>query len=487
MLPAANRHKARSTRSGDVVSSLPSARPARRRSLPVVDEPKSSLATDGRRRFIYPADVTGRFATARKAVFLLLIAIYAALPWITIGGHPALFLNVERREFYLFGGVFNAQDMWMTVFLFTGAAFGLVVVTATLGRVWCGWACPQTVFLDGVFRRIERIVEGPHDKRRRRDDGPWSLDKLWRKIVMHALFLGTSFLLAHVLLAYFVSVRSVLSFVVHRPSEHVEVFIGVSALTLVLYFNFAWFREQFCVVLCPYGRLQSALFDSDSLIVGYDVGRGEPRGKTKKENAGDCVDCLRCVAVCPTGIDIRNGLQMDCIACTACIDACDEIMDRLGRERGLIRYDSQNGLAGEPRKFWRPRMFVYAALGTLGILAASFAFSQRNAFDANLLRSVGAPYEVDGPVVRDAFHLHIVNKHSRVTTFTVEPRVAPNAEFLVPIRTVTLPPLGSADVPVFVTVQRASFRAEFPVRIAVVPNVGSAVEVTAAFLGPEKP
>jgi len=455
----------------------------------VIREPKSSLRADGGRNFVYPADVAGRFRAARKVVFVALLAIYAALPWIPVGGHPAVFLDVARREFYVFGGVFNAQDAWMTVFLLTGAAFGLVVLTATLGRVWCGWACPQTVFLDGVYRRVERWIEGPREKRMRRDRGPWTWDKAWRKALVHAIAIVVSLVLAHVLLAYFVSVREVFALVRQDPGEHVEVFVAVTALAAVLYGNFMWFREQFCVVLCPYGRLQSALLDGDSLVVGYDRARGEPRGKATKTRgapAGDCVDCQRCVVVCPTGIDIRNGLQMDCVGCTACIDACDAIMDRLARPRGLVRYDSQNGLAGQPRRVLRPRMLVYAALGLAGLTAAGLAFGGRSDVEVNVLRATGAPYVLDGDAIRDALHVHVVNKRSATTTFDIEPVAAVGAEFLVPIRTVTLAPLASADVPIFVTVARADYRGEFPIRLVLRPRAGGrSREVAATFLGPE--
>jgi cytochrome c oxidase accessory protein FixG len=459
----------------------------RRRALPIVQEQASSLATDGKRNFVYPADVKGRFARARKAVFVVLIAVYAALPWITIGGHPAVFLDVDRREFFLFGGVFNAQDAWMTVFLFTGSAFGLVVLTAVAGRVWCGWACPQTVFLDGVYRSLERVIEGSREKRMRRDQGPWTWDKLWRKCILHASWVAVSLALAHVCLAYFVSLRQVFDLVRHRPTEHLELFVGVTAFASVLYFNFAWFREQFCVVLCPYGRLQSVLLDGDSLVVGYDATRGEPRGKANEPGAADCVDCKRCVVVCPTGIDIRNGLQMDCIACTACIDACDDVMDRLDRPRGLIRYDSQNGLAGKERRLIRPRMYVYAALGAAGITAAGFAFGKRVDVEANMLRVTGAPYVLEGDRVRNALHVHLVNKRAETTTFEIEPvKVAANVDFLLPIRSVTLAPLGSVDLPLFASVARADYHGEFPVSVVLRPkSAGKPVIVTAPFLGPE--
>ncbi len=456
-----------------------------RRLLPVVGSMKSSLRADGTRDFVYPADVHGRFARLRKVAFALLMTLYLSLPWIPVGGHPAVFLDVRQREFFLFGAVFNAQDVSMTVFLFTGAAFALVVVTAVLGRAWCGWACPQTVFLEGLYRPIERWIEGPREKRMRRNAEPPSWDRLWRKLLVHAAWIAISLGLAHVFLAYFVSMPSLFVFVRQPPSQHLGSFLVVMGLASVLYFDFAWFREQFCVVLCPYGRMQSVLLDRDSLVVGYDEGRGEPRGKVSAKTGGDCVDCGRCVVVCPTGIDIRNGLQMDCLACTACIDACDEIMDRLHRPRGLIRYDSQAGLAGEPRRFFRPRIAGYAVLGVLGIAASSFALSGHREFDANLLRAGGAPYTLDQTQIRNGFHLHLVNKQSHPTVFDLSISGPPGATFVIPMAHVELRPLQSADVPFFVSVERSDYRGEAPVRVRVQPRGGAkAGEFVAPFLGP---
>lgn len=459
------------------------------RRLPVV---QSSLNTDGSRAFVYPADVSGRFARARVVVFVALIAVWALLPWIDVGGHPAVYLDVDRRAFYLFGATFNAQDIWMTVFLLTGAAFSLVALTAVAGRVWCGWACPQTVFLDGVYRRIERLVGGPREKRMRRAAGGWSLDRAWRAVVTHALYVVASFVIAHVVLSYFVSLRGMFAMMRTNPTAHPDAFAVVAALTGLLYFDLGWFREQFCVVMCPYGRLQSVLLDEDSLVVGYDARRGEPRGKASAKTAGtagDCVDCHRCVVVCPTGIDIRNGLQMDCIACTACIDACDDIMDRLGRPRGLVRYDTTNGFSGEKKRFVRPRVLVYAGLLALGAVVAAISLGRRDDFEANVLRPAGAPYVLDDGGVRNGFDIHLVNKLGRTATFAIEPvrSTAPaDAAFVVPLGEVKLAPLEARDVPLFVTVPRATFRGDFHLRVHVsVEGSSDARDVTAPFLGPQ--
>jgi cytochrome c oxidase accessory protein FixG len=390
--------------------------------LPLFDAPElpsASLPSDGRHRAIQPADVRGRFHRARLAVFAFLIAVWAALPWIRVRGNPAVFVDVERRRFFLFGVTFNSQDTWLLFFLLTGIGFGLFYATMVAGRVWCGWACPQTVFLEGVFRPIERWIEGPRERRMRRNAGPRTAEAMARKGAAHAFYLLAAVVIAHIFLSYFASIPATLRMVRARPAEHAEAFAWVVAMTGVFYANFAFFREQLCVVICPYGRLQSAMLDSQSLVVGYDSRRGEPRGKKGAAGAGDCVDCKRCVVVCPTGIDIRNGVQMECLACTACIDACDEVMGKLGRARGLIRYDSLDGLEGRPRRFVRPRLVVYSALMAIGAVIALAATRKRSDFESTLLRLPGAPYTVDAEQVTNALQIHLVNKRNQTATYHV--------------------------------------------------------------------
>jgi cytochrome c oxidase accessory protein FixG len=446
------------------------------------------LPADGRRRRIHPADVRGRFQRARVAVFVALIGLWAALPWVQVHGHPAVFLDVETHELFLFGLTFNPQDAWLLFFLLSGAGFGLVYATALAGRVWCGWACPQTVFLEGVYRRIERWIEGPREKRIRRDAAPFTLEKGLRKGATHLAFAAVSLVVAHIVLSYFVSLPKTLAMVRQSPGAHPAAFAWVVAVSATLYLNFAWFREQLCVVLCPYGRLQSALLDEDSLVVGYDVGRGEPRGKRGKEGAGDCVDCRRCVVVCPTGIDIRNGVQMECLACTACIDACDDVMDRLGRARGLVRYDSMRGLAGKKRRILRSRIVLYTALLFVGAAVALVATRRRTDFEAVLLRLPGQPYTSDGAEIRNALQVHIVNKRAEPTTYRVEVEAADAMTAVVPMGTVDVAPLADVRVPVFLTVPLPTFRAEFPVHLRVNRSddpAGTRI-LTATFLGPAR-
>lgn len=465
------------------------------RRLPVVQIPgadpnllKSSLRADGTRDFVHPADVRGgRFDKARRVVFFILMAIWAVLPWIRIRGNPAVFLDIAGRKFYLFGLTFNAQDLWLLFFLVTGLGFGLVYLTVIAGRVWCGWACPQTVFLEGIFRPIERFIEGPRETRIRRNAGKWTRDKLVRKVAKHAFFVASALFISHVFLSYFVSLPGLFRMVQGPPSEHWEAFAWMAATSAIFYANFAFFREQTCVGVCPYGRMQSVLMDDHSLVVGYDVERGEPRGKPNEKDKGDCVDCNRCVVVCPTGIDIRNGLQLDCIACTACIDACDEIMDKLERPRGLIRYDSLAGLAGQKRKLVRPRTIALTGLLIAGAIVFAIAASKRSDFEANLLRLSGAPYVVENATIRNSFNIHLVNKRDEASVFSIRAEAHEAAKIVIPMSEVEVGPLGSTNVPVFVTIPEAAFSGDFEVGVRVVRKDGGTERVYAGkFLGPSK-
>jgi cytochrome c oxidase accessory protein FixG len=450
---------------------------------------RSSLNRDGSRAKVVPADVSGRLTTARHVVFALLIGLWAALPWIPIGGHPAVFLDVPARRFYLFGASFNAQDFWLAFFLLTGVLFGLIVLTTTLGRVWCGWACPQTVFLEGLFRPVERLLEGPRNAHIARDAGPWSFDRLWRKTSKHLVFLALGLFVAHVFLAYFVSLPSLFEMILEGPSAHWSAFSWTTAVGLVLYGNYAFFREQLCLVICPYGRLQSVLTDDDSLVVGYDAQRGEPRGKGgkgKRGGLGSCVDCGRCVAVCPTGIDIRNGLQVDCIGCSQCIDACDEIMDKLGEPRGLVRYDSLRGLRHEARRFLRPRLGLYAALGCVGLVVATFALRQRVVLHAQLLRMAGTVYVVDGDSTRNQFEVHLVSADDAPRHVVLAAASNVEGAEIVLAETVDLGAMRDRRVPVIVRVSTDRIREDSELRVTVTTEGEPAEVLRAPLLGPSR-
>jgi cytochrome c oxidase accessory protein FixG len=432
--------------------------------------------------------VSGRWARARNLGFIVLIAVYVALPLLQIGGRPAVFLDIPDRRFYLFGGVFSARDIPLTFIFALGAVFVLLVLTALLGRVWCGWACPQTVFLDGVYRRVERWIQGSREKRMRRDAAPMSFDKLWRKALTHAIWIACSLFLAHVFLSYFVTMPALGQYVQRSPAAHPAAFAMVMAASAALYGNFAWFREQLCLVACPYGRLQGVLVDDDTLVVGYDQKRGEPRGKKQASGAGDCVDCKRCVVVCPTAIDIRDGYQLDCIGCTACIDACDEIMTKLDRPTGLIRYDSLRGLRGVPgepkHRFWRPRIWGYTAFFIVGASVAIFVIGTRRSFEAHVLRPPGIPFTVRDGTVYDPFDVHIINKKNEPATFRLAVD-APGAEVALLDGDITVGPMEERHVPVTVSAPVARERGNFTVALHVTAGAERA-DLEARFLGPNR-
>jgi len=376
-----------------------------------------SINADGSRRYIHPADVRGRFTRVRRWVALLLLLIYVALPWIPINGYPAVFLDVASRRFHFLGLTIATQDLWVGFFFITGLAFSLFYVTSLFGRVWCGWTCPYTVFLEHVYRRVERWIDGDATARRKLEDAPWTGSKISKRVLKHGLFLLISSLIAHLFLSYFVSLKGLYQMMQGPPREHLLAFGVVSGLTLALYGSFSWFREQFCVIMCPYGRLQSALTDDDSLVIGYDKKRGEPRGKVSDPNAGDCIACNRCVQVCPTGIDIRNGLQLECIGCSACVDACDEIMLKVKRPPGLIRYDSHTGFQGGKTRFVRPRTVFYFVILCAGITAFALAFNSIDPVRASAVRMPGAPYYIVDGVVRNQFLVRVINKRNETARF----------------------------------------------------------------------
>jgi cytochrome c oxidase accessory protein FixG len=447
----------------------------------------TTIRSDGSRPFLFPVDPHGRFTRARRISAFALIALYLSLPWIRINGYPAVFLDLTELRFHLFGVTFAAQDLWLLFFLITGLGFSLFFVTALLGRVWCGWACPHTVFLDHVYRRIETWIDGDSIQRRRLHQAPLSLRKIGQRVLKHACYLLVSAIITHLFMAYFVSLPEVWSMVRAAPAEHWSAFAFAVIATGLLYFNFAWFREQMCIVLCPYGRLQSALIDDNSLVIGYDANRGEPRGKAGTPGAGDCVACNRCVQACPTGIDIRQGLQMECVGCTACIDACDDVMTRLHRPSGLIRYDSQNGFAGRRTQWMRSRTVLYFVLLLAGAAVAGWAFTTVKPAAFGVTRMTGAPYIVERDNVRNQFLVRIVNKRNEPMPFTVRLVDAPaNLRRVGFETTVQIGALGELVQPLVLQQPRAGYEGPFVFKVRVEDAAGRFhLERRVEFLGPE--
>ncbi len=446
----------------------------------------TTINQDGSRFFLHPSDVSGRFTLWRRITGFILLAIYVLLPWIPIGGHPAVFFDLAARRFHFFGMTFVTQDLWLAFFLLTGLGFGLFYVTSLFGRLWCGWTCPYTVFLEHLYRRVERLIDGDAGARRKLDAAPWTGTKIAKRVIKHGIYLLISAIIAHVFLSYFVSIPRLYEYMKQSPLANAKAFGVVAFLTACLYFAFSWFREQFCIILCPYGRIQSALTDDNTMVVGYDEKRGEPRGKASDSSKGDCVDCLRCVQVCPTGIDIRNGLQMECIGCASCIDACDTIMTKLKRPKGLIRYDSLNGLAGSKTKYVRPRTILYSVLMLFGA-AVLFAFlSQLHSADASISRMAGEPFYVTEDTVRNQYELQLVTKRDVPTTFTITVEDAP-PELLVSgfDEPVVLKPLQESSVTFFLQMPIDHYKGGFSANLNIHVEPGDIdLKKELEFLGP---
>ena len=370
----------------------------------------STTDASGKRIFLYPADVKGFFRKQRSRVQVVLIIFFLVLPWIKIQGRQALLFDIAQRKFEIFGLSLRAHNAPLLLFVFGTAAFGLFFATAIFGRIWCGWACPQTVFIDGVFRRIERWIEGPALERRKLDKAPLTVLKAAKKTLKWILYVAATLVLTHSFLAYFVGTDQLAEMIRKPPSENWASFLFMFVSSGVILFDFAWFREQFCTIVCPYGRFQSVLMGKGSMIVAYDTTRGEPRAtpqakalsKAHNSKLGDCVNCYRCVQVCPTGIDIRRGLQMECIACTSCMDACDDIMTKLKKPTGLIRYDSLLP-KDKKKRLMNTRGAIYLALCLSSLTALVVSLALIKPVDVEILRAKDAPYTTqileDGNVV----------------------------------------------------------------------------------------
>ncbi|MBT7766394.1 MAG: cytochrome c oxidase accessory protein CcoG [Bdellovibrionales bacterium] len=350
---------------------------------------------DGNRIYIHPEERSGRWSGRRVKFFYFLLSIYLILPWIYIDQRQIVLLDIARREFHLFGHIFYGHDAPLILFILVALGFFFAFVTSVGGRVWCGWGCPQTVFMDVIYRPIEIMVEGSARERRELDCAPWGAEKLYKRGLKWLLFLISTLHIVHSFLGYFVGTRALLKMSLGSPADNLTTFLFVLGGTAILLFDFGWFREQFCIIACPYGRMQSVLMDDHSLIVGYDHTRGEPRRSSEviTPQEGDCINCYLCVKVCPTGIDIRRGTQMECIACTICIDACDGIMEKVKRPMGLIRYTSECELRGESSRYLGIRSIIYLLGILVGISLFVASLSYKSELGISMIRGSKSPYQ----------------------------------------------------------------------------------------------
>lgn len=377
----------------------------------------STIDKEGKRIWVYPKKPKGRFHNWRKVVSVVLLAFLFLAPIIKIGGQPLLLFNVFERRFVIFGQIFWPQDFFLFVIGMITSVVFIILFTVAYGRIFCGWICPQTIFMEMVFRKVEYWLEGDYMAQKKLKKQPWNTEKILKKGTKHFIFLGISFLIMHTFISYLIGFEDMIELVQTPPSENVAGFIAMIGFTGAFYGVFSMLREQVCTTICPYGRFQGVMLDRNSVVVAYDYERGESRGKYRKDqdreaNAlGDCIDCFQCVQVCPTGIDIRNGTQLECVNCTACIDACDNIMDRMGTDRGLIRYASEANIADRKLFQFTTRLKAYTAVLVIlvGVLAALLVL--RSDIETTLLRTPGMLYQdQDNNQVSNLYNFKVVNK-----------------------------------------------------------------------------
>lgn len=441
-----------------------------------------TIGQRGRRVWLYPKWFRGRFMTARTLAHAALVVLLLIGPWIDVGGNPAIRIDIPGRRIYFWGLQLFATDGSYLMVVFGTIVFAVFFFTALFGRAWCGWACPQTVFLESVIRPVERLIEGSPVAQRKLDEGPWNAEKLFKKGLKLGLYAVVCGALGTTAVAYFLGREGVMA-AQTDPMAHpvgTAFFLAIAGLT---FFDFAWFREQTCLVVCPYGRFQSVLLDANSLAVGYDATRGEPRGRKGTEGAGDCVDCKRCLHVCPTGIDIRNGSQMECVQCMACIDACDDVMERLHRPLGLIRFTSENGLERRPTRIVRPRVIAYGVGLVAMLVVGSFVMASHSPVEVAVSRQVGAPWaQLPDGRVQNAMQVRIANKGREKRAFTVAVESPPQGELITPISPFPVEPGAVAHMPVFLVLPPGHGPTPFSLRVE--DDSGFQQTVPAKFLGP---
>ncbi len=411
-----------------------------------------TIDDEGKRKFLYPRKTSGKYTNYRRYASYVLLLILVATPFIYVDGRPFMMFNVLERKFILFGQIFWPEDFYLAVLAMIIGVLFIAVFTVAFGRLFCGWVCPQTIFMEHVFRRIEYWIDGDRNQQMRLAAMPWNAEKIRKRVLKNSLFYLISFAVANIFMMYLISRDAWWAIVSDNPAHHLSGLFTLLIFSGVFFFIFAWFREQVCLIVCPYGRLQSVLLDRHSVVIAYDYIRGEIRSKFRKGEdreavgKGDCIDCNQCVEVCPTGIDIRNGTQLECINCTACMDACDHIMDRINRPRGLIRYDSEENIAENKKTIFTARVIGYMAVLTILITGMSFLLASRTEVEAILLRMPGQLYQkVDEQTLSNVYNYKMINKTPDALELQIR-LLAPEGELkLVGANPIKVPPSDLAE------------------------------------------
>ncbi|MFH0736824.1 MAG: cytochrome c oxidase accessory protein CcoG [bacterium] len=374
----------------------------------------ATVTSTGKRKWVYPKKPSGKYYTARTIVSIFLLIMLFITPFIKLNGHPFILLNILERNFILFGIPFGPHDFHLFGLAMITLIVFIFLFTAVYGRLFCGWFCPQTVFLEMVFRKIEYWIEGDANKQKSLDNQKWNKKKLLKKTTKHVIFYFIAFVISNIFLAYIIGIDQLTKIITDSPSEHTTGLTIMVIFSFLFYLVFSRFREQACTMVCPYGRLQGVLLDQNSIVIAYDYIRGEERGKIVRNsprNNGDCIDCKLCVDVCPTGIDIRNGTQLECVNCTACIDACDTVMEKVKFPKGLIRYASKNEITSGKRNIFTPRAIGYTVLLVLLISILSSLLINRTDVELSILRTAGLLYqEQPDNKISNLYDMKIINK-----------------------------------------------------------------------------
>lgn len=450
-----------------------------------------TVGEGGKRIWIFPKKPKGKFYTKRWIVAIVLLAFFFIAPWLKVQGEQFLLLNVLQRKFILFGQIFWPQDFHLIVLGLITLIVFIILFTAVYGRLFCGWACPQTIFMEFVFRQIEYLIEGDAHLQKKLSRQAWNFEKIWKKTAKHVVFFSIAFLISNTFLAYLIGSDRLLELVADGPSRHMSTFVPLVIFSGVFYFVFAHFREQACIIVCPYGRLQGVLLDRNSMVVAYDYKRGEPRGKHNpledraSSGKGHCIDCSSCVTVCPTGIDIRNGTQLECVNCTACIDACDHIMDKVKLPRGLIRYASEKGIADGHNNIINTRTIAYTVVLVLLLSLITSLFFFRSEVEATMLRVPGTMFQEYGPdKLSNIYKVQLVNKtrHEVNANLRIENF---NGEIVMIGGPIRVPGGGIIESNFLVVIHRDSLRlSSTPLTISV-NNDGKLIDKTkVTFIGP---
>lgn len=366
-----------------------------------------NLNERGGRKWVYAKKPSGKWWTRRTIVAYILLALWVGIPFIKINGNPLVLLDIANRKFIIFGAIFWAQDTFILALLMLSFVLFIVLFTVTYGRIWCGWSCPQTIFLEMVFRRIEYLIEGDYRERHHLDNSPWTTKKIFKKTLKHGIFILISVAMTNVFLMWFIGSDRWFQMISEPISQNLGGFAIMLLISGVFYWIYSFFREQICTMVCPYGRMQGVLLDSKSIMVAYDYKRGEPRGP---KSTGDCIDCKQCVSVCPTGIDIRNGTQLECINCTACIDQCNKVMKITGKAPGLIRYASEASIKGGHTKIWNARNRAYSVVLLIIFSFFVYTLATRPAIETTILRTPGLLYQDQDSTFSNVYNIKVVNK-----------------------------------------------------------------------------